>query len=78
MAHVAKKFTINRCPKCFSSNFKVKLTVTSTQGYNVNNGLVEEILYSRMQISVNYKFVCKECGHEWEGDTFFTDFIKPE
>lgn len=78
MAHVAKRFTINRCPKCFSNNFKVKFTVTSTQGYNVNNGLVEEILFSRMQISVNYKFVCKDCGHEWESDTFFTDFIKPE
>lgn len=78
MAHVAKRFTINRCPKCFSNNFKVKFTVTTTQGYNVNNGLVEEILFSRMQISVNYKFVCKDCGHEWESETFFTDFIKPE
>lgn len=78
MAHDAKRFTIVRCPKCQSNNYTVKLTVTSTKGYNVKNGWVEEILFSKMRVSLNYQFKCKDCGHEWESDTFFSDLLKQE
>ena len=78
MAHDAKRFTIVRCPKCQSNNYTVKLTVTSTKGYNVKNGWVEEILFSKMRVSLNYQFKCKDCGHEWESDTFFSDAFKQE
>lgn len=78
MAHNAKRFTIERCPKCLSNNFSVKFTVTTIQKYNVKDGEVEQILFSKMKCSINYKFKCKECGHEWESDTFFSDIVKPE
>lgn len=78
MAHDVKRFTIVRCPKCQSNNYTVKLTVTSTKGYNVKNGWVEEILFSKMRVSLNYQFKCKDCGHEWESDTFFSDMLKQE
>ena len=78
MAHDAKRFTIVRCPKCHSNNYTIKFTVTTSQGYNVKDGWVEEILFSKMRISLNYEFKCKECGHEWQSDKFFSDIVKPE
>ena len=78
MAHDAKRFTIVRCPKGQSNNFSIKFTVTTIQGYNVKDGWVEEILFSKMKVSLHYQFKCKDCGHEWESDTFFSDIVKPE
>lgn len=78
MAHVAKRFTIERCPKCLSNNFTVRFTVTTVQRYNVKDGEVEPILFSKMQCSVLYNFKCKECGNEWESDSFFSDIVKPD
>lgn len=78
MAHDAKRFTIVRCPKCHSNNYSVKFTVTTIQKYNVKDGWVEPILFSKMQFSVIYEFKCKECGHEWNSDSFFSDIVKPE
>lgn len=78
MAHDAKRFTIVRCPKCQSNNYTIKFTVTTSQGYNVKDGWVEVILFSKMQLSLNYQFKCKDCGHEWESDTFFSDLVKHE
>ena len=76
MAHNVKRFTIVRCPKCQSNNYAVKLTVTTSQGYNVKDGWVEDILLSKMNLSLLYQFKCKECGHEWESDTFLSDNVK--
>lgn len=78
MAHDAKRFTIVRCPKCQSNNYSIKFIVTTIQSYNVKDGWVEEILFSKMKVSLRYKFKCKDCGHEWESDTFFSDIVKPE
>lgn len=75
MAHDAKRFTIVRCPKCNCNNYSIKFTVTTGQRYNVKDGWVEPILFSKMQISLNYEFKCKECGHEWGSDTFFSDLV---
>lgn len=78
MAHDAKRFTIERCPKCHSNNYSVLFSTTTAQKYNVKDGWVEEIPFSKIQFWVNYKFKCKDCGNEWESDTFFTDLIKHE
>lgn len=78
MAHDAKRFTIERCPKCHSNNYSIKFSVTTKQGFNVKDGWVEEILFSKMKISLNYQFKCKECGHEWESDTFFSNMVESE
>lgn len=78
MAYDAKRFTIVRCPKCYSNNYTIKFTVTTIQGYNVKDGWVETILFSKMQVSIKYEFKCKDCGHEWDSDTFFSDMVNHE
>ena len=78
MAHDAKRFTIIRCPKCHSNNYTVRFSVINSHGCNVKDGWVEEFPFSEIKISHKYEFKCKECGHEWNSDSFFTDIFKPE
>lgn len=78
MAHDAKRFTIVRCPKCQSNNYSIVLSVSTKESYNVKDGWVELILFSKRQLSINYQFKCKECGHEWESDTFFSELVNHE
>lgn len=64
--------TNKRCPNCCSNDFGVLQVSTSREYYRVHDGGVEIIPYLGNRITRKYKFTCKECGHEWEGEEFAT------
>lgn len=65
-----KLYTNKRCPKCCSNDLGVQETTTVKQYYRVKEGGVEIIPFIKNQSLQNYKFKCKECGHEWESEEF--------
>lgn len=63
-------YTIERCPKCCSNDLGVQETTMFKQYYRVQDGGVEILPFIKNKTLLNYKFKCKECGHEWESEIF--------